>query len=168
MTPWASVEDDLEFAEPGKYSSQSQTGQAKIFKGREDWSLLLELNLWNVLMMRPRRDNRRGNVLCSCMHTRRLMSTRWCRSATVPACHSLIHAVTFESQDVLLRQTFAVAGQKFSPSGILHVHFCQDLLPREIWSFEVPRPEKSWTKPGMLCWIQELSVNTHDPECGNL
>ena len=36
VTPWASVEDDLEFAKPGKYSSRSQAGQAKVFEGRED------------------------------------------------------------------------------------------------------------------------------------
>ena len=42
VTPCASVEDDLELAEPGKYSSQA--GQAKVSEGREDWSLLLELH----------------------------------------------------------------------------------------------------------------------------
>ena len=56
VTPWASaVEDDLEFAEPGNYSSQA--GQAKVSEGREDWGLLLEL-FWNVITMRPGRDNR--------------------------------------------------------------------------------------------------------------
>ena len=35
VTPWASVEDDLEFAKPGKYSS-AQAGQAKVSEGRED------------------------------------------------------------------------------------------------------------------------------------
>ena len=68
-TPWARcVQDDLEFAKPGKYSSQA--GQAKVSdrEGREDWSLLLELNLWNVITMRPGRDIRLGNVLGSRTH----------------------------------------------------------------------------------------------------
>ena len=52
-------------------------------------------------------------------------------------------------------------------SGILHVHFCQDLLPRkmEFWSTQI------WEKriiPSMLCWIQELSVHTHNAVCGSL
>ena len=34
VTPWAYVEDDLEFAKPGKYSSQA--GQAKVCEGRKD------------------------------------------------------------------------------------------------------------------------------------
>ena len=50
VTSCASVEDDLEFTVPGKYLSQA--GQAKFSESREDWSLLLELNHWNV-MMRP-------------------------------------------------------------------------------------------------------------------
>ena len=66
MTPWACVDDDLEFAKPGKYSSQA--GQAKVSEGREDW-ILLELNLWNVITMRPGRDNCLGNVLCSRTHS---------------------------------------------------------------------------------------------------
>ena len=75
MTPWGGVENDLEFAEPGKYSSQAR--QAKVSEGREDWSLLLELNLWKVMTMRPGsgRDSRLGNVLCSCTHARRLVGT---------------------------------------------------------------------------------------------
>ena len=56
----------MEFAKPGKYSSQA--GQAKVSEGREDWSLLLELNLRNVITMRPGRDIRLGNVLCSRTH----------------------------------------------------------------------------------------------------
>ena len=36
MTPWASVKDDVVFAKPGKYSSRSQAGQAKVSEGRED------------------------------------------------------------------------------------------------------------------------------------
>ena len=36
VTPWASVEDDLEFAKPGEYSSRSQAGQAKVSEGRKD------------------------------------------------------------------------------------------------------------------------------------
>ena len=40
VTPWASVEDDLEFAEHDKYSFQA--GQANVC---QDWSHLLELNL---------------------------------------------------------------------------------------------------------------------------
>ena len=56
---------------------------------------------------------------------------------------------------------------KFSPSGILHVHFCQDLLPRkmEFWSSQI------WQKRIILsvqCWIQELSVHTCDAVCGSL
>ena len=51
MTPWASVEDDLEFAEHDKYSFQA--GQAKV---SEDWSHLLELNLHNVKTMKLGRD----------------------------------------------------------------------------------------------------------------
>ena len=56
---------------------------------------------------------------------------------------------------------------KFSPSGILHVHFCQDLLPRktEFWSSQI------WEKRiilSMQCWIQELSVHTYDAVCGSL
>ena len=39
MTPWASaVEDDLEFAEPGNFSSQA--GQEKVSGGRENWGML--------------------------------------------------------------------------------------------------------------------------------
>ena len=49
--PWASVEDDLEFAEHDKYSFQA--GQAKV---SEDWSHFLELNLRNVITMRLGRD----------------------------------------------------------------------------------------------------------------
>ena len=52
---------------------------------------------------------------------------------------------------------------KFSPSGILHVHFCQDLkvlpMKMEFWSSQI------WEKRiirSMLCWIQEPSVHTHD------
>ena len=104
MTSWARVEDDLEFAEPGKYSSQA--GQAKVSEGREDWSLLLELNHWNV-MMRPERDNRLGNVLRT--HAHHLVGARWCRSASMPQpvpCRQL------QIQNVLPRQTAAVAGQK--------------------------------------------------------
>ena len=33
VTPWSGIEDKLEFAEPGKYSSQA--GQAKVSEGRE-------------------------------------------------------------------------------------------------------------------------------------
>ena len=36
VTPWVSVEDDLECAKPGKYSSRSQAGQAKVSEGRKD------------------------------------------------------------------------------------------------------------------------------------
>ena len=66
VTSWAGgVEDDLD---PVKFSSQA--GQAKVSEGREDWSLLLELNLWNVITMRPGRDNRLGNLLFSRTHAR--------------------------------------------------------------------------------------------------
>ena len=55
---------------------------------------------------------------------------------------------------------------KFSPSGILHVHFCQDLRPRKIefWSSQI------WEKRiilSMQCWIQELSEHTYDAVCGS-
>ena len=170
VTPWACVETDLEFAEPGKHSSQA--GQAKVSEGRENWSLL-ELNLWNVMTMRPGRNNRLGNILCSCTHARRLVGARWCRSAV---CHSLIHAVNFDSQNVLPRQTATVAGQKRaerSRMGTWNLHatfhrlgyymmyifaktYCQE---NGVWSSQI------WEKRiilSMLCWIQELSVHTHD------
>ena len=51
MTPWASVEDDLEFAEHDKHSFQAR--QANV---SEYWSHLLELNLRNVITMRLGRD----------------------------------------------------------------------------------------------------------------
>ena len=172
VTPWASVEDDLEFAEHDKYSFQA--GQAKV---SEDWSHLLELNLRNVITMRLRRDW--ATWLCSVFNVTvfshaRTHAVLWAHdSVDLPVCHSLIHAVNFEYQNVLSRQTAAVAGQKraaqwkephgymesackFSPSGILHLRFCQDLLPKKMkfWSSQI------WEKR-MLCWIQELSVHTH-------
>ena len=61
MTPWASVEDDLEFAEHDNYSFHA--GQAKV---SEDWSHLLELNLRNVKTMRLGRDCM-GNVTVFCV-----------------------------------------------------------------------------------------------------
>ena len=36
VPPRACVEDDLEFAKPGKYVYSSQAGQAKVCEGRED------------------------------------------------------------------------------------------------------------------------------------
>ena len=36
VAPWAGVEHDLEFAKPGKYSSRSQAGQAKVSEGHKD------------------------------------------------------------------------------------------------------------------------------------
>ena len=126
-----------------------------------------------------------GNVTVFCVQ-RHCVLTRthavlWAHdSADLPVCHSLIHAGNFEYQNVLSRQTAAVAGQKraaqwkephgymesackFSPSGILHLHFCHDLLPKKMkfWSSQI------WEKT-MLCWIQELSVHTHDAVCGSL
>ena len=173
VTPWASVEsvDALEFAEHDKYSFQ--TRQAKV---SEDWSHLLELNLRNVMTMRLGKGL--GNVTVFCVQRHcvlaRTHTVLWAHdSVDLPVCHSLIHAVNFEYQNVLSRQTAAVAGLKraaqwkeshgymesackFSPSGILHLHFCQDLLPKkmEFWSCQI------WEKR-MLCWIQELSVHTH-------
>ena len=114
MTPWASVDDDLEFAEPSKHSSQA--GQAKVSEGREEWSLLL-LNLRKVITMRLGRDNRRENVLCSRTHARGLVSTH--NGVDLPVCHSLIHAVNFESQNVLPRQTAAVAEWKRAERSLL-------------------------------------------------
>ena len=91
----------LEFEEHDKYSFQA--GQAKV---SEDWSHLLELNLRNVITMRLGRDW--ATSLCSRTH-----AVLWAHdSVDLPVCHSLIHAVNFEYQNVLSRQTAAVAGQK--------------------------------------------------------
>ena len=108
MTPWASVEYDLEFfAEHDKYSFQA--GQARV---SEDWSHLLELNLRNVITMRLGRDW--ATSLCSVFNVTVFShAVLWAHdSVDLPLCHSLIHAVNFEYQNVLSRQTAAVAGQK--------------------------------------------------------
>ena len=111
VTPWASVEDDLEFADHDKYSFQA--GQAKV---SEDWSHLLELKIRNVITMRLGRDW--ATSLCSDCVQRHCVLARthavlWAHdSVDLPVCHSLIHAVNFEYQNVLSRQTAAVAGQK--------------------------------------------------------
>ena len=73
MIPWANVEDDLEFAEPGKYSSQ--VGQANVFEGREDWSLLLELNLRNDHNNETWKGIVWAKYLCSRTHAHRLVGT---------------------------------------------------------------------------------------------
>ena len=46
------------------------------------------------MTMRPGRDNRLGNVLCSCTHARRLVGAP-CGAVDLPVCRSLIHAVNF-------------------------------------------------------------------------
>ena len=75
VTPWARcVEDDLEFAKLGKYSSQA--GQAKVSEGREDWSLLLELKLRNVITMRPGRDIRLPDWATYCVLARAHLPSR--------------------------------------------------------------------------------------------
>ena len=61
-----------------------RTSLWKVAEGRKDRSLLLELNLWNVMTMRPGRDNHLGNVLCSCTHARHLVGARCCGSACMP------------------------------------------------------------------------------------
>ena len=67
------------------------------------------------ITMRPGMDNRQGNVLCSRTHA---FAVSWGhdgvgRSASaVCICRSLSHAANFESQNVLPRQTAAVARQK--------------------------------------------------------
>ena len=173
VTPWTSVEDDLEFAEHDNYSFQA--GQAKV---SEDWGHLLELNLRNLWRHNDETWKGLGNVTVFCVQRHCVLArmhavSRWAHdSVDLPVCHSLIHAVNFEYQNLLSRQTAAVAGLKraaqwkeshgymesackFSPSGILHLHFCQDLLPKkmEFWSSQI------WEKR-MLCWIQ-MSVHTH-------
>ena len=102
----------------------------------------------------------------------------------LPVCHSLIHAVNFEAQNVLPGQTAAVAGQKRAERSLMgtwNLHASSHrlgyyiftflprpmLLPRkmEFWSFQI------WEKRiilSMLCWVQELSVHTHDTVCGSL
>ena len=63
------------------------------------------------MTMRPGRDNRLGQRSVF------LHAVSWAHGAVdLPVCLSLIHAVNFESQNVLPRQTAsaAVAGQKES------------------------------------------------------
>ena len=106
------------------------------------------------MTMRPGRDNRLGNILCSRLHARRLVGARC--GVDLPLCHSLIHAVNFESQNVLPRQTAAVAGQKRAERSLmgtwnLHARayrlgyfmyiFAKIYCPGK-WSFEVPRTDR--------------------------
>ena len=59
MTLWASVEDDVGFAEP---DNSSQAGQAKVFQLLKDWSILLNLpGRRNDETCQAGRDNRLGN-----------------------------------------------------------------------------------------------------------
>ena len=105
----------------------------------------LESSSWSQSLERHNDETRKGHS--SGQHTGfsharicRLVGARWCRSASA-VCRSLSHAVNFESQNVLPRQTAARCGTeesgkelrgyiesscKFSPSGIVHAHF----LPR--------------------------------------
>ena len=135
------------------------------------------------MAMRPGRDNRLGNVLCPCTHARRLVGARCpgstcmpqsdpCRQLWVPEC--LAEADSYRcrcgtEESWKEPRGYMESACKFSPSGILHVylHFCQDLLPRKIdfWSSQI------WEKRmilSMQCWIQELSVHTHDAVRGSL
>ena len=123
-----------------------RTNLWKVSEGRKDWSLLLELNLWNVMTMRSGRDNRLGNVLCSCTHARRLVGARCCGSACMPypdPCRQLWVPECLAEADSCSCGTeeswkephgYMESACKLPPSGILHVHmhFCQDPLPREI------------------------------------
>ena len=109
MTPWASVEDDLEFGEHDNYSFQA--GQAKV---SEDWSHLLELNLRNVIIITMRLGRDWATTLCSVFNVTVFShAVLWAHdSVDLPVCNSLIHAVNFEYLNVLSRQTAAVAGEK--------------------------------------------------------
>ena len=157
MTPWASVEDDLEFAEHDKYSFQA--GQAKV---SEDWSPLLELNLRNVITMRLGRDW--ATSLCSVFKVTVFSHARtavlWAHdSVDLPVFHSLIHAVSFESPECLVKADSCGCGTEESRAvkGASWVHgicmqvltvwditftfFAKTYCPRK-WSFEVPRSER--------------------------
>ena len=95
---------------------------------------------------------RRGTMYCVlARRTHAVLSAH--DGVDLPVCHSLIHAVNFESQNVLPRQTAAVAGQKRaerSLMGTCNLHasshrlgyymyiFAKTFCPGK-WSFEVPR-----------------------------
>ena len=93
--------------------------------------------------MRPGRDNRLGNALCSCTHPCHLVGAWWCtctsRSASMPQpdpCRQLRVPECLAKADSSRCGTeeswkephgYKESAYKFSPSWILHVHFCQDI-----------------------------------------
>ena len=140
----------MEFAEPGKYSSQAR--QAKVSEGREDWSLLLELNLRNDHNDETWKGPSSGQSTCVLARTPAVSLAQ----DGLPVCRSLMYAANFESQNVLPRQTAAVGGQKraerslmgtwnlhatgFSPLGY-YIYIFAKPCPGK-WSFKVPRSER--------------------------
>ena len=146
----------MEFAEPGKHSSQA--GQAEVCEDCEDWSLLLELNLWNAITMRPGRDNRLDNCVLARTHTVSCVHKLWCRS--MPSTSS--PRMSCRGRQQLLRERRELKGA--------WVHgICMQVLT--IWDVTctfLPRPTAQENgvlkfpdlkeEDKMLCWIQELSL----------
>ena len=111
------------------------------------------------MTMRPGRDNRLGNVQYYYCVLARAHAVSWAHGAVdLPVCLSLIHAVNFESQNVLPRQTAsaAVAGQERAerslvgtwnlhasshPLGYYMYIFAKTCCPGKL-SFKVPRSER--------------------------
>ena len=106
------------------------------------------------MTMRPGRDNRQLATYCVLARTLAVSCAHG--AADLPVCRSLIHAVNFQSQNVLPRQTAAVAGQKRAERilmGTWNLHasshrleyymyiFAKTCCPGKL-SFEVPRSER--------------------------
>ena len=103
--------------------------QANVSVGREDWSILIELWQWSVITMRPGRDDRLGNILCSRVHARRLvgaicqyaMATAWSMPSTASP------RMSWRGRQLALRAItelkephgYMESACNFSPSGIL-------------------------------------------------
>ena len=74
----------------------------------------------------------------------RTHAVSWAHGAVdLPVCRSLIHAVNFESQNALPRQTAAVAGQKRAERSLMgawNLHHVQVLTVWNITCTFLPRP----------------------------
>ena len=148
VTQWAGA------AKPGKYPSQA--GQVKVCEGCED-GILLELNPWNVITMRPGRDNRLGNVLCSRTHAFALSwahngvdlpvqyAAAWSMLSTSSLGNSRMSCWGWQlplryRRELKGAHEYMESSCKFSPSGMVHAHFFAKTCPGK-WSFEVSRSE---------------------------
>ena len=95
-----------------------------------------------------------------------------CRQLRVPECLAEADSSCWGKEESWKEPGYIESACKFSPFGMLHVHFCQDLLPRkmEFWSSQIWKKKikcfvgfRSWVCSHAVCWsLWATSQSTRD------